>query len=155
MTRSPESGHLISEQLERILASQTFHGAERSRTLLRFLVEQALDDRADRLKEYTLGAEALGRGESFDPRTDPIVRAEASRLRNRLDRYYATDGQLDPFLIALPKGSYVPQFVERSAGARTSDSPTPDRAATNWHLGLAWFALGCVLTGVPSPLPCG
>ena len=137
---------LISEQLERILASQTFHGAERSRTLLRFLVEQALDDRADRLKEYTLGAEALGRGEAFDPRTDPIVRAEASRLRNRLDRYYATDGQVDPVLIALPKGSYVPQFVERSAGARTSDSPTPGRPATNWHLGLAWFALGCVLT---------
>jgi hypothetical protein len=38
-----------------------------------------------RLKEYTLGAEALGRGTSFDPRTDPIVRAEVSRLRGRLD----------------------------------------------------------------------
>lgn len=101
MALAPESGQMRREQLERILASQTFQGAERSRTLLRFVVEQALDDRADRLKEYTLGAEALGKGETFDPRTDPIVRAEASRLRNRLDRYYATDGQTDPLVIGL------------------------------------------------------
>ena len=62
MALSPESGQMRREQLDRVLASLTFQGAERSRTLLRFLVEQTLDDRADRLKEYTLGAEALGRG---------------------------------------------------------------------------------------------
>jgi eukaryotic-like serine/threonine-protein kinase len=145
MALPPESARLMREQLERILASQTFHGAERSRTLLRFLVEQVLRDRADRLKEYTLGAEALGRGEAFDPRTDPIVRAEASRLRNRLDRYYTTDGQVDSLLIALPKGSYVPQLVERSAGVPAAESPTSTRLAS-LRYGLVWFALGCALT---------
>jgi hypothetical protein len=61
----------ILEQLERIVASDTFAGAERSRALLRFLVEHAVESRSDRLKEYTIGSEALGRGDSFDPRTDP------------------------------------------------------------------------------------
>ena len=104
----------VLEQLERLLASSTFRRADRSCALLRFVVEQTLDGHADRLKEYTLGAEALGRGEGFDPRADPVVRAEASRLRARLDQYYQTSGHSDPIRITLTKGSYVPQFLPRT-----------------------------------------
>ncbi len=104
----------VLEQLERLLASSVFRKAERSSALLRYLVEQTLDGHADRLKEYTLGAEALGRGEDFDPRADPVVRAEASRLRTRLDQYYEGAGRSDPVLIALTKGSYVPEFLPRA-----------------------------------------
>ena len=93
----------VQEQLERVLSSAVFRRAERSSVLLRFIVEQTLNGDADRLKEYTLGAEALGRGEPFDPRTDPVVRAEASRLRTRLDRYYKTSGRADPVVIALSR----------------------------------------------------
>ena len=100
----------IGVALERVLSSSTFQGAERSKQLLSFLVEQTVSNRSDRLKEYTLGAEGLGKGDAFDPRSDPIVRAEASRLRGRLERYYAMEGQADTVVIALPKGSYVPQF---------------------------------------------
>src|SRR5215216_1524792 len=98
-------------QLERVLSSPVFRRAERSSALLRFIVEQTLNGGADRLKEYTLGAEALGRGDSFDPRADPVVRAEASRLRGRLEQYYRTSGRDDGLVIALSKGSYVPRFV--------------------------------------------
>jgi hypothetical protein len=52
----------IREQLERVLSSAGFRRAERSGALLRFIVEQTVEGRADRLKEYTLGAEALDRG---------------------------------------------------------------------------------------------
>src|SRR5215207_9367786 len=76
-------GGLILGQLARVLESEGFRRAERSSALLRYIVEQTVNGRADHLKEYTLGVEALGRGDSFDPRTDPIVRAEASRLRAR------------------------------------------------------------------------
>jgi Tol biopolymer transport system component len=107
----------VQAALERVLASATFRGAERSRTLLRFIVEQTLEGKADRLKDYTLGAEALGRGDQFDPRTDPIARVEASRLRSRLDVYYATDGASDPVRISLPKGAYVPVFETRATEA--------------------------------------
>jgi hypothetical protein len=111
---------LILEQLARVLSSDGFRRAERSSALLRYIVEQTVNGRADRLKEYTLGAEALGRGDSFDPRTDPIVRAEASRLRARLERYYETEGANDPLILLLPKGTYVPSFSLR---------PLPEGAA--------------------------
>ena len=98
------------QQLGRILASNAFERSNRARELLRFLVERTVEGDTDRLKEYTLGTQALGRRESFDPRTDPIVRAEASRLRARLELYYAAEGRSDPLIITLPKGSYVPVF---------------------------------------------
>ena len=104
----------VAAHLERVLSSPTFRGAERSRSLLRFIVQEGLQGRADRLKEYTLGSEALGRGEQFDPRTDPIARVEASRLRSRLDVYYATEGVSDTVRISLPKGGYTPVFEVRS-----------------------------------------
>ena len=123
----------VRAELERILASPSFRGAERSRTLLRFLVEHTLTGRGDHLKDYTLGAEALGRGEQFDPRTDPIARVEASRLRSRLDIYFATDGASDPLRISLPRGGYVPAFEARNAVATpapASAAEAPDNAAT-------------------------
>jgi adenylate cyclase len=102
------------EQLDRVLSSELFRGSERSTKLLRFLVEQTRAGQSDRLKEYTVGTEALGKGDSFDPRFDSIVRSEVSRLRTRLDKYYATEGAGDLVVIALPKGSYVPRFQSRT-----------------------------------------
>jgi eukaryotic-like serine/threonine-protein kinase len=116
----------VQDQLERVLSSAVFRKAERSSALLRFIVEQTLNGGADRLKEYTLGAEGLGRGESFDPRADPVVRAEASRLRARLEQYYNTSGSADPVVIALAKGSYVPRFVPNTfAPDAVAEKPTP------------------------------
>ena len=111
----------------------------------------SVENQPDRLKEYTIGSEALGRGDSFDPRTDPIVRAEASRLRNRLQRSYATNGVADTVLITLPKGSYVPQFEFRVApgGKLTEAGETGDvRRASVWINRLVWFAIGGVAAGV-------
>lgn len=138
------------EQLERVLASAGFQGAARSRALLTFLVEQTVGGRTERLKEYTIAVEAMQKGEDFDPRTDPIVRAEASRLRGRLERYYAADGRDDPVLIVLPKGSYAPQILPRQAGepvpqpsADPQQTIAPHRGRDRW----LWLGAGLV-TGV-------
>jgi serine/threonine-protein kinase len=149
----------VQNQLERVLSSSLFRRAERSSALLKFIVEQTLDGRADVLKEYTLGAEALGRGESFDPRADPVVRAEASRLRVRLEQYYTTAGQTDPVVIALAKGSYVPRFARNAPGAEAeAKTPTASRhllrlvssPAIAWTCALGGAALG-VLGWWPRP----
>jgi Tol biopolymer transport system component len=124
MEREAVSSGEVEAHLDRVLDSATFRGADRSSRLLRFVVSETLKGRADRLKDYTLGAEALGRGESFDPRTDPIARVEASRLRSRLDLYYATEGASDSIRIVVPKGGYVPQFETRLKAAATSEHPT-------------------------------
>ncbi|MEP6836062.1 MAG: hypothetical protein ABJB74_21915 [Gemmatimonas sp.] len=126
--------------LDRVLSSAAFRTAERSSSILRFLVLQTLDGQAERLKEYTVGLEALGRGVAFDPRTDPIVRAEASRLRSRLERYYATDGSQDAVIIALPKGSYVPEFHRRS------DTVVPPRNPRGRAHPIAWLLAGSLGT---------
>jgi hypothetical protein len=105
----------IGDALQHVIASAAFRSAPRLAAFLRFVVEMALAGRSDRIKSYTIGAEALGRGEGFDPQTDPIVRVEAGRLRRALARYYAGEGFDDPIIIELPRGRYVPHFCQRPA----------------------------------------
>ena len=100
-------------QLGRILASAAFADAERARRFLRYVVERKLEGREAEIKESVIALEVLGRNASFDPKADPIVRVEAGRLRDRLGAYYEAEGGADPILILLPKGRYVPEFMER------------------------------------------
>ena len=152
----------IEQQLARILDSQTFRTAERSKALLRFIVQEALANRSNRLKDYTLGVEVLGRGEQFDPRTDPIARVEASRLRSRLELYYATEGALDPIRILIPKGGYIPEFETRTAASPESGAPAPNRPGlarpfggrrTIWRVGTALVTTGLAAAALIAAWP--
>ena len=100
-------------QLDRILASAAFAESERASCFLRFVVERKLEGLAHEIKESVIAIEVLGRTPSFDSKSDPIVRVEAGRLRDRLNAYYEAEGGADPVLISLPKGRYVPEFTER------------------------------------------
>jgi len=100
----------IRAQLERILADPTLHASPRRRALLRFLVEESLAGRADRLKGFTVAVAVFGRDETFDQQSDPVVRLEARRLRRDLDSYYVAAGSHDPVRISIPKGGYAPHF---------------------------------------------
>lgn len=100
----------VLTQLFRITASTQFAASERLSTLLRYLVEQTVDGRAEEIKEYTIALEVFGRPESFDPRLDTIVRVQASKVRAKLREYYAGEGARDAVLIDLPRGTYVPVF---------------------------------------------
>jgi TolB-like protein/Tfp pilus assembly protein PilF len=130
---APVSPNEISEQLNRILFSQTFRAAEREKAFLRYVVERTLQGRGAELKEYTIGVEAFERGDGFDPRRDTIVRTEARNVRRRLARYYEEEGHSDPVRIELPKGGYTPHFVETpppepQAPPEPQRKPEPERA---------------------------
>jgi hypothetical protein len=120
--------HEVRAALGRVVASRRFRNAPKLAGFLRFVVEAALSGRSIRLKGYTIGVEALGRPESFDPQTDPIVRVEALRLRRALTGYYATEGADDPLLIDLPLGTYVPAFRRRERSALEASAPRLVRA---------------------------
>ena len=105
------SREAVKQELERVLASPDFVASDRLKRFLRFVVEEALAGRADRLHAYPIALEVLGRDASFDPQTDPVVRMEAGRLRRRLERYYLGAGQSDPVRIDIPKGGYEPTFT--------------------------------------------
>src|SRR5579883_2245181 len=89
----------IEAQLARILAGNEFRRSERRRALLRWTVNRALDGNEDPIKEYEIGLAVFGKPKSWDPRLDPIVRVEFSRMRQKLREYYAGQGAADPILI--------------------------------------------------------
>lgn len=126
----------VRNQLARILGSQTFLNAPSLRRFLEHLVEQVLAGNADHLKEYTLGLAVFDRKESFDPRTDTIVRVQARRLRAKLREYYENEGRADPIVIELPKGHYAASFRD----AAEVDAGRPARAAKRRLLFLAGIA---------------
>ena len=144
MGTSPPASESVIRQLEKMSSSQTFSGSERSSKLLQFIVKQTISGNSDQLKEYTLGSKPLGRGDNFDPRTDPIVRAEASRLRSRLALYYGTEGQADLLVISLPKGSYVPVFEARVALNPAVEKPAAVRVGP-WKLAAAVLGLALLI----------
>jgi serine/threonine-protein kinase len=105
-------------QLEHMLASPVFTRSERMSRFLRFAVERLLAGQAATLKEYLIGMEVFDKGESMDPRVDPIVRVEAGRLRSKLREYYETEGSDDPILISFAPRSYVPVIQRRNTPAQ-------------------------------------
>lgn len=109
---------LIRAELEKILASDEFANAGSLSRFLRFVVDQTLAGQGDQIKEYAVGVQVFGRGEAFDPRTDPIVRVQAGKLRAKLGDYYETAGLRDSLRIEIPKGAYVPVFHEAPASRR-------------------------------------
>ena len=121
----------IRQQLDRILSSATFQQVERLKRFISFIVTEAAAGRGDELKEYVVGVQVFGKESSFDPRTDPIVRVQARRLRARLSRYYPDEGQQDELIIELPKGGYAPAFKRRESRAAAPPSLTTALASRN------------------------
>jgi len=99
--------------LERILTSPDFEASQRSKDILKFLVEETLSGRGHTLKGYTIATQVLCRGEDFDPVLDPIVRIEVGKLRRALERYNLMKRGPSPIRIEIPKGTNVPIFHEQ------------------------------------------
>jgi serine/threonine-protein kinase len=111
----------IRASVQRVLASATFLQVDRLKRFLGFIVEEALQGRGGNLKEYVIGVQVFDKESGFDPRTDPIVRVQARRLRARLTRYFQEEGQADEIFIDLPRGRYTPVF-------RLQEAPAPKRS---------------------------
>jgi TolB-like protein len=157
--RNPAGAHLestpdataVMEELARLAASGCFRKAERCLRLLRYLTNLSLGGRTSELKEYSLGVSVFDRPESYDPRTDPVVRLEARRLRLKLAEYYQTEGLNDPVEIQLPKGAYVPEFRFRSPASNAvapvaAQPPTPPRNNIGIWVIAAMLLLGGAMT---------
>ena len=85
---------LARQQLDRILGGAAFADAARAQAFLRFIVTLALEQRASEIKEYIIAVQVLGRQPSFDPKSDPIVRAVEFRDVNGLPNYILISKQL-------------------------------------------------------------
>ena len=110
----------VDAQLRRILDSSAFVTSARSSQFLKFCVDCALRGQASHLKETTIAVEVFQRAADYDPKSDPIVRVHARRVREKLEMYYRTAGTDDPIKIDLPKGGYVPHIL-RALPRRKTD----------------------------------
>ncbi len=125
----------VRAALERILRSSCFEHAGRASDFLRFVVGKTLAGEADRLKGYTIAVYVFGRPASFDAQSDPLVRVEALRLRQRLTEYYAFEGAEEPVRLELPRGSYAVKASYASAElARAGSGPRAPRKLAAWLL---------------------
>ncbi|MEI9976374.1 MAG: hypothetical protein WDO73_32560 [Ignavibacteriota bacterium] len=109
----------VRAQVERVVRSKAFEASEVHRHLLQYLAEKAIQGDADRLKEYTIGLEAFGKPDSYDPRRDSIVRLQVGRLRQKLTAYYDAEAAPGELSISLPKGAF--KLAIQETGQRSPD----------------------------------
>jgi serine/threonine-protein kinase len=142
----------VRSALAKLLSSSTFQQVDRLRRFLEFIVTETLSGQGGNLKEYVIGVHVFDKEPSFDPRTDPIVRVQARRLRARLARYFQEEGRADEVVIDLPRGRYTPAFhhADTAPAKLTIATPTLSRntvevsaiADLTASAALGWFATG-------------
>ena len=112
----------VIRELNQILESRFFRKAARSKQFLRYVVEYALD-KAEPIKERTIGVELFERRRDYATGDDPVVRVQAAEVRRRLDQYYQTLATAPAIRIQLPVGSYSAVFTEVSVESPLSPVP--------------------------------
>ena len=100
----------IRQQLVRVLESGHFRTSKRCQALLRYVVEAYLENRADRVKERTIGIEVFQRHPDYDTNQDSVVRTTAAEIRKKLAQYYLEPAHQHELRLLLPQGSYLPEF---------------------------------------------
>jgi hypothetical protein len=97
--------------------------------LLEFLVDCSLQGRTP--KELEIAMEVFGKGPSFDPSQDSMVRVYAHNLRQKLDHYYATEGRGSTEQLSLARGEYrvslspVEGAADKETAAAAADAAVP------------------------------
>jgi hypothetical protein len=122
---SPSARTEIRRHLERILDDPVFRGSRRCHRLLQYVVEKALEEKFEELKERILGIEVFGRQAQYDTQADSIVRVTANEVRKRLAQFYVESALDSPVRIELPAGSYIPEFQLSQRPAEHEPAPQP------------------------------
>ncbi len=99
--------------LERISASPHMQRSARLRELLHYLCRRAWAGGATMIREHDIGVDVFQRLKQYDSAQDTIVRVQASQVRKRLERYFSEEGREEPWILEIPKGSYLPVLRER------------------------------------------
>jgi len=128
---SPGQVALIRRHLQDILTSPAFAGSKRAQEFLQLVVEHALADRTDSLKERMIGAEMFGRPVDYDTANDAVVRVKATEVRRRLGQYYRDSAPEPSVRIDLPVGSYVPKFVWPVGKTQVPPAPSSTLGTTH------------------------
>ncbi len=125
----------IEQQLGRIFLHPDFSNSEILRRFLTFVVHETFIGNANHLKEYTIAVKALEKPSNFDPQKNCIVRIHAARLRKALSQYYNEMNFHDEIIIRMPKGKYIPVFLDRRQWLYERNKTFPLREPGNGRRG--------------------
>lgn len=128
----------IRRILRRILESKAFARSERLRAFLAYVVEKEMAGEGHQLKGYSIAIDVFDRPQAFNADSDPLVRVHAGKLRKLLKAFYEGDGAEDEWRIAIPKGTYVPEYrrmrvEEESPAASSERQPKPAKRRFAGH----------------------
>ena len=101
--------------VQRIVTSPSFEKSPRLKAFLIYVTEKALQEHPEEATEQQIGVHVFGRPPGYDSGSDNVVRSQARQLRMRLEQHFATEGGAETTTIVIPKGTYLPSFVERPA----------------------------------------
>lgn len=115
--------------LEQVLQSATFTRASQVRNFLRYICEMEIAGRGAALHEYLIAVEAMGRPAAYSTDSDSSVRRRAYALRQKLECVYANELTGARIRIEVPKGSYVPRYVEMAPASERAQVSVGEPAA--------------------------
>lgn len=145
----------VREHLQRVLESDAFEGATRSRLLLEYCVLRALEGKTEELHEARLSAVLLGDKTKSLRRQSAMMRSVSRRMSERLRAHYDIKGRDELLRIEFPGRSYVPVIRPRTEDdldalpEEPQDAPVAVRhSADPYERGFPWGAV--VLTALLS-----
>ncbi len=112
-TSFPPSRAECEKLLNRVVESTPFRRSSRLRDFLIYVGNEVVLRGAEDVHEQQIGVAVFGRSPSYDTSQDNIVRVNAMELRKRIDLYFANEGQDEPLVFEIPRGSYSPVFHPR------------------------------------------
>ncbi|MCY1743868.1 hypothetical protein [Ensifer sp. SL37] len=115
----------IRRTLRRILESKAFARSERLRAFLAYVVEKEMIGEGHQLKGYSIAIDVFDRPQAFNADSDPLVRVHAGKLRKLLKAFYEGDGAEEEWRIAIPKGTYVPEYRHARTEVAETAAPAP------------------------------
>ena len=134
----------VLQAVKAIVLTEQFRASAQLQALLKYVVEEELAGRGDQIKAYSIGLDAMGRSDDFDPQTDPSVRVAMGRLRSALEVYNLTESPESDIRIEIPKGSYRPVFHVREVldnSVDTSGNQSERKWFTSARLALAGMVI--------------
>ena len=108
--------------LKRLLESEEFASAQRLKAFMTYIVEQEIAGNENKIIGKTILADVYNNDARSDVDTATVVRVDASRMRQRLESYYNTEGKNDPVRLSVDKGGYVPRYA-LATNANTDGAP--------------------------------
>ena len=115
--------------IERVAESPNLKRAFRLKEFLFYVGRRSIKENSSDIHEQEIGRMVFGRKDSYDTSQDNIVRVSATELRKRVDAYFAAEGEQEPLIFEIPRGSYTPVFRHRVKEPEPVVQPEPAAAA--------------------------